>query len=135
MYYIINCNYPIIMTIKICELDIIPVYQIEEIINYYNAHRPNDTSPIQQCEGGGGFIIAIKGANPKILPKTQCIKQLKWHKNILVTYIDYFGFSEEEEELLYISMVVVLGEKNVNRFYNYSGALMSSPSYLKMIMG
>lgn len=123
------------MTIKIRYLDLIPAYQIEEIINYYNIYRSKNTEPIQQCEGGGGFMIAIKGANPRIMSKTQCIKQLKWHKNILVTYIDYVGFTEEEEELLYNAMVVILGDQYVKRFDNYSGALMSSPSYLKMMMG
>jgi hypothetical protein len=122
------------MTIKIHKLAVIQAYQIEEIIQYYNTYKPDASEPLQQCEGGGGFMIAVKGSNQKIMHKNQCIKQLKWHKNILVTYIDYVGFSEEEERLLYIAMINVLGDENVKQFNAYSEAYMSSPSFLEMMM-
>lgn len=121
------------MTIKIHELEFITAYQVEQIINYYNEYRPVDTEPLEQCEGGGGFMISVKGADPEYMPKNQCYKQLKWHKNILVTYIDYAGFSTEEEALLYEAMATVLGDKYVKRYDAFSGALMSSPSFLKMM--
>lgn len=122
------------MTIKIHKLTVIQAYQIEEILQYYNTYKPDASEPLHQCDGGGGFMIAVKGANPKIMHKSQCIKLLRWHKNILVTYIDYAGFSEEEEQLLYIAMVNVLGGENVKRFNAFSQALMSSPSFLEMMM-
>jgi len=122
------------MTIKIHNLSVIQVYQIEEILQYYNTYKPYTAEPLQQSKGGGGFTISVKGSDTKIMHKNQCIKQLRWHKNILVTYIDYAGFSEEEEQLLYIAMVNVLGEENVKRFNTFSEAFKSSPSFLEMMM-
>jgi hypothetical protein len=123
------------MTIKIHELEFITAFQLEQIINYYNEYRPEGSEPLDQCEGGGGFVIPVKGADPEYMPKNQCYKQLKWYKNILVTYIDYAGFSTEEETLLYKAMVGVLGKKYVEKFDTFSNALMSSPSFLEMMVG
>jgi hypothetical protein len=122
------------MTIKIHELEFITVDQIDEILQYYNTYKQKNHEALEQCEDGGGFMIAVKGANPQIMSKNQCVKKLKWHKNILVTYVDYPGFTSEEEELLYVAMIYVLGDKYVERFDSYSNALMSSPSFLEMWM-
>jgi hypothetical protein len=120
------------MTIKIHELEFITAFKVEQIINYYNAYRPEGAEPLEQREGGGGFMIPVKGAVPEYMPKSQCYKQLKWHKNILVTYIDYAGFSTEEEALLYEAMATVLSDKYVKRYNAFSEALMSSPRFLEL---
>lgn len=121
------------MPIKIRNMTIISAYQIEEIIKYYNQCRPFDTEPLEQYKNGGGFIIAVKSGKSYHMPDNQKYKMLRWHKNVLVTYIDHAGFSEEEEELLYISFIYVLGEEYVKRFNSYSSAFMSSPSYFELI--
>jgi hypothetical protein len=40
------------------------------------------------------------------------IKQLRWHRGYLVSSY-YIGFDNDEEELLYTSLVHVLGQDNV----------------------
>lgn len=85
------------MPIKIRNMTIISAYQIEEIIKYYNQCRPFDTEPLEQYKNGGGFIIAVKSGKSYHMPDNQKYKMLRWHKNVLVTYIDHAGFSEEEE--------------------------------------
>jgi len=40
------------------------------------------------------------------------IKQLRWHRGYLVSNY-YIGFNNDEEELLYTSLVHVLGQDNV----------------------
>ena len=122
------------MPIKIKNLTVISAYQIEEIINYYNQCRPIDAEPLEQYKNGGGFVISVKSGKIYHMPDNQNFKMLRWHKNVLVTYSDHAGFSEEEEELLYISFIHVLGEENVKRFNSYSSAFMSSPSYFELIM-
>lgn len=117
------------MPIKLKNIKNLNDYQINEIVEYYNQYRAEGMQPIY-AHRENGFIIEIVGYDPR-LPKNQRYRMLKWHNKILTSYIDYPGFYPEEEELLFIACLYVLGFDNVEKFASYSDALKSSPHFLK----
>ena len=100
------------MTITVF-IEFITDIEIKRIIELYNSHKHPDEEPLEEldrCEGG--FQIQITelkhidcGANKKI-------KQLRWHRKQLISKGN-IDFTQKEENLLYNSMVQILGRKNV----------------------
>ena len=100
------------MTIKV-NVDTISHEDIQKVIDYYNLNKPLDEQPISRLHRyEGGFQINLPDMKEVMCDENNKIKQLRWHKQCLVAGF-YMGFSDSEEELLYTSLVHVLGESNV----------------------
>lgn len=117
------------MPIKLKNIEKLDDYQIKEIVEYYNQYRAEDMQPIY-AHPTNGFMIEIIGYDSR-LPQNQRYRMMKWHNKILTTYIDYSGFYPNEEELLFIAFLHVLGFDYVEKYVSYSDALQSSPHFLK----
>jgi hypothetical protein len=100
------------MTIKV-NVDTISDEDIQAIIDYYNQNKPVGEEPINRLNRyEGGFQIRIPDMKDVMCDANKKIKQLRWHKQCLVAGF-YLGFTDEEEDLLYKSLVHVLGKDNV----------------------
>lgn len=69
--------------------------QINDVVNYYNKYKKLESNNLDQIEYG--FQIKLK--------------QLRWHKNKLIS--NSFQFNNEETFLLYESLCNVFGEENI----------------------
>jgi hypothetical protein len=105
------------MPIKVL-LDTICTHDMQRILDYYNTYAQNksvDTQPLELLDRyEGGFQISIPEMKDVNCDENKKIKQLRWHKGFLVSGY-YIGFDNDEEELLYTSLVHVLGQDNVIR--------------------
>jgi len=100
------------MTIKV-NVDTISHEDIQKVIEYYNQNKPVDEQPISRLQRyEGGFQISLPDMTEVMCDANKKIKQLRWHKQCLVAGF-YMGFTDSEEQLLYKSLVYVLGESSV----------------------
>ena len=100
------------MPIKVL-LDTISYEDIQKVLDYYNQNKPLDNEPLLRLNRyEGGFKINISDMKDAICDANLKIKQLRWHRGFLVSQY-YIGFNDDESELLYKSLVNVLGENNV----------------------
>ena len=103
------------MPIKVL-LDTICDEDMQRILDYYNANAQNKHGHIEPLElldrYEGGFQISIPEMKDVNCDDNKKIKQLRWHRGYLVSSY-YIGFDNDEEELLYTSLVHVLGQDNV----------------------
>lgn len=108
--------------------------EIRLIIDYYNTNKSENEAFLAYLpckEGGFKLDISIDeflGKYKRYGCQHTPIKQLRWNRNILVSYYNYPGFSPEEESRLFNAMSVVLGRENVIHFETFSAALLASPS-------
>lgn len=93
--------------------------EIAYIIEHYNNHKLQNESCLEylQCKEGG-FILHItptelrqkyKYYNCKHIP----VKQIRWNQNILASYFNYPGFTQQEEFRLFQSISSVLEKQDV----------------------
>lgn len=100
------------MTIKV-DLDTISHQDMTKILDYYNQNRSMGDEPISRLPRyEGGFQIRISHMKDVLRDENKKIKQLRWHKQCLVSGF-YIGFTDGEEDLLYKSLVHVLGKHSV----------------------
>lgn len=92
-------------------------FKYEPIIEYYNQNKPPDWNPIEKLNRlEGGFQIKMEDFDyNRSLDVNQRIKQVRWHKQQLITPIAMFGFTVKEEYLLYQSFLHVHGEHEVKK--------------------
>lgn len=109
--------------------------EIHLILDHYNTNKPANDAYLAYLpckEGGFKLDISIDeflGKYKRYGCQSQTpIKQLRWNRNILVSYYNYPGFSPEEESRLFHAMSVVLGRENVRHYETFSAALLASPS-------
>ena len=102
--------------------------EIKDIIEFYNANKPQSETTLQyfSCKEGGFRLVPIGSRDT--YRTTNLHKQLRWYRNVLVSYYNYPGFSEEEEQLLFQAMSITLGPQNVKHYKAFSIAITSSPS-------
>jgi hypothetical protein len=105
------------MPIKVL-VDTICAEDMQSILDYYNAYaqnKPGHREPLELLDRyEGGFQISISEMKNIDCDDNKKIKQLRWHRGYLVSNY-YIGFDTDEEELLYTSLVHVLGQDNVTR--------------------
>jgi hypothetical protein len=105
------------MPIKVL-LDTICAEYMQRILDYYNAcalNKSANSEPLHRLDRyEGGFKINIPEMKDVNCDDNKKIKQLRWHRGFLVSSC-YIGFDDDEEELLYTSLVHVLGQENVIR--------------------
>jgi hypothetical protein len=100
------------MTIKV-KVDTISHEDIQKVVDYYNQNKPDTEEPLNRLNRyEGGFQISLPHMKDVMCDANNKIKQLRWHKQCLVAGF-YMGFSDSEEDLLYKSLVHVLGQDNV----------------------
>ena len=105
--------------------------EIQAIIQNYNYNKPTTEPSIEylQCsEGGFKLYIGIHEFNKKYkryggYTRNGPVKQLRWNRNILVSYYNYPGFSPDEELRLFRAMCDILGRENVEYYETFSSAL------------
>jgi hypothetical protein len=93
------------------------IFQYEPIVEYYNQIKPPDWNPIEKLNRiEGGFQIKLDDFdNGRSIDINQKIKQVRWYKQQLITPIAMFGFTMEEEYLLYQSFLHVHGKDEVKQ--------------------
>jgi hypothetical protein len=99
------------MPIKVF-LETISYEELQNVLDYYNAKKSIDEEPLElldRCEGG--FQIKISHMKNIHCDENRKIKQLRWSKGYLVS--QYINFTEQEQNLLYDSLVYVLGANKV----------------------
>lgn len=103
------------MPIKVL-VDTICYEDIQHILDYYNANaqtKLGHSEPLERLDRyEGGFQISIPEMKDVNCDDNKKIKQLRWHRGYLISSY-YIGFDKDEEELLYLSLVHVLGQDNV----------------------
>jgi hypothetical protein len=100
------------MPIKVL-VDTICDEDIQRILDYYNQYKPVHSERLELLDRyEGGFQISIPEMKHINCDNNKKIKQLRWHRGFLVSGY-YIGFDGDEEELLYTSLVHVLGQDNV----------------------
>jgi hypothetical protein len=100
------------MTIKVL-IDSFSFEELKQIIDYYNNHKQPVEEQLEELNRAeGGFKIQITELKSIDCNENKKIKQLRWDKKSLVSKGN-IGFTENEEKLLYKSMVQILGIKNV----------------------
>ena len=91
----------------------------EKVCDYYNCYKPREWSPLKRLERAeGGFCIDIK--NHKVdendiftKDSNAKIKQLRWVQRSLKTPMGWYGFSDDETNLLYDAIRNIYGEDQV----------------------
>jgi hypothetical protein len=99
------------MPIKVF-VETISYEELQDVLDYYNATKSIDEEPLElldRCEGG--FQIKISHMKNIHCDENRKIKQLRWSKGYLVS--QYINFTQQEQNLLYDSLVYVLGANNV----------------------
>jgi len=93
--------------------DVITGDDCNKIINYYNRNKSQNDQPLEKldrCEGG--FMIK-KEDSSSFSDDNDKIKQLRWSRKRLLQFKNYSSFSEEEEQLLYNSLLETFGSSKV----------------------
>lgn len=114
-------------TIKVLVDTLEPYGGSEAIINEYNTNRPAGSEPIRESKAGG-FEIPLNAEeraelekdakeNYRYLDENDYVRQLKWESFQLEKRYYYEGFRFAEKDLLYSSLISVLGMSNVRRVY------------------
>jgi hypothetical protein len=100
------------MQIKVL-IDTINSDDIQKILDYYNQNKSLDDEPLQRLDRfEGGFQICLPEMKDVMCDSNKKIKQLRWHNGYLVSFY-YIGFNDNEQDLLYRSLIQALGEENV----------------------
>jgi hypothetical protein len=106
----------------------------EPILNYYNTNRDPNTPPLEKlprCEGG--FMIKFPNFEEiKDYEINNKIQQLRWSKRQLVSDI-YYGFHDDQLELLYEALCSSLGESNVDKIEQNQANTLQRTFYVKKI--
>ena len=116
-----------IYTIKVLVDTLEPYGGSEAIINEYNANRPEGSELIRESKAGG-FEIPLNAEERaelekdakqrgRFLDENDYVRQLKWELFQLEKRHYYAGFRFDEKDLLYSSLISVLGLSNVRRVY------------------
>jgi hypothetical protein len=87
--------------------------KIQQILDYYNENKPEEAEPLERldrCEDG--FQIKLSYMKEQMGDINKKIKQVRWNKGYLLSK-GYISFKNDEEMLLYESLVYVLGSNNV----------------------
>jgi hypothetical protein len=87
--------------------------QLEQILYYYNSNKCDNEEPLEllnRCEGG--FHIKISYMKNYQGDDNDKIKQLRWKNGYLVSE-PYISFKFKEKQLLFDSLVYVLGKDKV----------------------
>jgi hypothetical protein len=100
------------MPIKVL-VDTISSDDIQKILDYYNQNKSIDDELLQRLDRyEGGFQICLPEMEDVMCDSNKKIKQLRWHNCYLVSSY-YIGFNDNEQDLLYRSLIHVLGGENV----------------------
>lgn len=87
---------------------------VDKIIDYYNNKRPESSHPLEnlnRCEGG--FMIKMENYDDiDDTDENNKIHQLRWSNRQLVQDM-YYGFNNEQLDLLYESIGACIGEDMV----------------------
>lgn len=100
------------MTIKVL-VKFIEKEQLEAILHYYNSNKCDNEEPLEslnRCEGG--FQIKLSYMKNYLGDDNHKIKQVRWKNGYLVSE-PYISFTYKEKQLLYDSLVHVLGKDKV----------------------
>ena len=87
--------------------------QLDQILHYYNSNKCDNEEPLEllnQCEGG--FQIKLSYMKNQEGDENDKIKQVRWKNSYLVSE-PYISFKYKEKQLLFDSLVYVLGEDKV----------------------
>lgn len=85
----------------------------EPVINYYNQHKSKDFKNLEKLDRAeGGFKIKFDNYNELDCDENNKIHQLRWSSGRLISN-GYYGFTTEQLDLLYDSLVSCLGQENV----------------------
>lgn len=87
--------------------------QLQEILHYYNSNKCDNEEPLEllnRCEGG--FQIKLSYMKNQEGDENDKIKQVRWKNSYLVSE-PYISFKYKEKQLLFDSLVYVLGEDKV----------------------
>lgn len=85
----------------------------EPILEYYNTKKTNESQKLEKLDRSeGGFKIRFNDYNTLICDENNKIHQLRWYNGKLVSN-NYYGFTSEQLDLLYESLVCCLGKENV----------------------
>ena len=110
------------MSIIQVHVDTLPTNGYKDICQFYNQNRKPNSNPIREAGvWEGGFEISltdqeinkIKLRTMYTLDPNDTVRQVRWSKGCLLA-MGYAGFQEEEYQLLYNSLVHVLGKDNVS---------------------
>ena len=87
--------------------------QLQEILHYYNSNKCDNEEPLEllnRCEGG--FQIKLSYMKNQEGDENNKIKQVRWKNGYLVSE-PYISFKYKEKQLLFDSLVYVLGKDKV----------------------
>jgi hypothetical protein len=87
--------------------------EYDKVLNYYNSNKSEGEQPLEKldrCEGG--FMIKKENSS-SFCDENDKIKQLRWSRKFLVPYKNYSSFSNDEETLLFQSLIHVFGKDNI----------------------
>ena len=80
-----------------------------EILNFYNANKPEDEEPLERLNRAeGGFQIQIASKKDLVCDDNLKIRQLRWSRGRLVSG-GHIGFTQKQEAMLYEALVHALG--------------------------
>ena len=86
----------------------------QPIIDYYNNNKKKDDQNLEKLDRAeGGFKIRLDNYENLDCDENNKIYQLRWSRGSLVSN-GYRGFTSEQNELLYKSLVSCLGIDNVS---------------------
>ena len=109
----------------------------ENVANEYNSRKDSDKQILEvlQCAEGAFKIFIKTGESYKVLTYVNYLYNLmRWNRSTLVSFYNYPAFSNEEEQLLFLSMRQIYGKENVIYYPTYGHALASSPSTNKSML-
>ena len=87
--------------------------QLQEILHYYNSNKCDNEEPLEllnRCEGG--FQIKLSYMKNQEGDENNKIKQVRWKNGYFVSE-PYISFKYKEKQLLFDSLVYVLGKDKV----------------------
>lgn len=91
-------------------------FDYEPVCSYYNLNKPKNWNPIEKLNRiEGGFCIKrnIENQTGKLRDENEKIKQLRWSNKKLIVPTGWYGFTKEEEKLLYDSLCFIYGSETV----------------------
>lgn len=100
------------MTIKV-SFDIINDEDCNKIINYYNSIKPQNYQPLEKLDRAEGGFMIKKDNSESFSDENDKIKQCRWSQKCLVKFKNYSYFSNDEEQLLYKSLLHTFGSSKV----------------------
>jgi len=93
----------------------IDIQSYENIIKNYNDEKTDEMECLEKLDiREGGFCIKIPDRRDKNLDPNLKIKQLRWFNKVLVPYMKFMSFNQEELILLYKSIEKEIGSENIS---------------------